>query len=387
MGDDWTGQVETIVVGAGVIGLAVAHELLLQGSEVWVLERDRPGCGATWAAGGMLAPISEAEQGEPELTRFGQDSLRRYPRFVESLERFTGLSCAYRTDGTLWVAVNRDDVAELEHLCETLQSRNLPVQTLNGTQVVQREPHLSGRIHAGLLVEQDHQVDPRALIFCLEQAVRARGGKILCGTQVREVTERNGRLHAVLGRNGGGDEIRLRCDDLVLATGAWSCRELVLPVPNLGVRPVKGQLLRLRGQRLLRHVVRTPDSYLIPREDGELLIGATMEEMGYDTSATAGAAMDLLRHAWEALPAIYDLQLHEISVGLRSAVEDNLPLIGPTGIEGLHLALAHHRNGILLAPATAHYLAQRIRGEREVEALKPFLPSRAAVAGRERDVG
>jgi glycine oxidase len=362
--DDWTGKVETIVVGAGVIGLSVAHELLLRGGEVWVLERDRPGCGATWAAGGMLAPISEAEQGEPELTRFGQDSLRRYPRFVESLERFTGLSCAYRTDGTLWVAVNRDDVAELEHLCETLQRRDLPVQALDATQVLEREPHLSGRTHAGLLVEQDHQVDPRALIFCLEQAVRTRGGRILCGAEVREISEENGRLHAVLGRNGRGDEFRLRCDDLVLAAGAWSSRELILPLPKLGVRPVKGQLLRLRGQRLLRHVVRTPYA-----------------------SATAGAAMDLLRHAWEALPAIYDLQLHEISVGLRSAAEDNLPLIGPTGIEGLHLALAHHRNGILLAPATAHYLAQWIRGEREVEALKPFLPARITTTGRERDVG
>ena len=387
MQEDFTGRAETIVVGAGAIGLAVAHELLLRGTEVWVLERDRPGCGATWAAGGMLAPISEADQGEPELTRLGQDSLERYPRFVESLERFTGLACAYRTDGTLWVAVNRDDLAELEHLCETLQRRQLPLQTLSGEQVAQREPHLSGRISAGLLVEQDHQVDPRALVFCLEQAVRTRGGKILCGAQLSEVTERNGRLHAVIGRDGRGEEFRLRCDNLVLATGAWSCRDLVLPLPNLGVRPVKGQLLRLRGQRLLRHVVRTPDAYLIPREDGELLIGATMEEMGYDCAATAGAAMDLLRHAWEALPAIYDLQLNEISVGLRSAVEDNLPLIGPTLVEGLYLALAHHRNGILLAPATAHYLAQSIREGREVEALKPFLPSRVEIGRSEREVG
>jgi glycine oxidase len=163
---------------------------------------------------------------------------------------------------------------------------------------------------------------------------------------------------------------------VVLAAGAWCDRELRHPLGETGIRPVKGQLVRLRGPRLLRHVVRTPDVYLVPREDGELLVGATMEEMGFDVGSTAGAVMDLLRHGWEALPGIYDLELAEVSVGLRSAVEDHLPLIGASGIEGLFLATGHFRNGILLAPGTAHHLARQMTEGREPRELRPFRPGR-----------
>jgi glycine oxidase len=164
--------------------------------------------------------------------------------------------------------------------------------------------------------------------------------------------------------------------EVIIATGAWTEQGMGLPATTVGVRPVKGQLVRLAGPPLLDRVVRTPDVYLIPRRDGELLVGATMEEVGFSTEPTAGAVLDLLRHAWEVLPGVYDLELREVSVGLRSAVEDHLPVIGPTRTQGLWLAIGHYRNGILLAPGTAQHLVRWIvEGERP-EALAPFDPGR-----------
>jgi len=202
------------------------------------------------------------------------------------------------------------------------------------------------------------------------------GATLSRGATVEGVESTNGRVCAVVGRHEDGRSFRIETESVVVAAGAFRADEISLPIEPLGLRPVKGQLVRLNGAQLLSHVVRTPDVYLIPRADGELLIGATMEEMGFDLSRTAGAVMDLLRHAWEALPAIYDLPLVEISVGLRSAVDDNLPLIGATDVEGLFLAVGHYRGGVLLAPATAHYLAQWIVESRMPAELEPFAPAR-----------
>ena len=163
---------------------------------------------------------------------------------------------------------------------------------------------------------------------------------------------------------------------VVLAAGAWASEGIRLPFDGLRVRPVKGQMVRLRGGQLLRHVVRSPECYVVPREDGELLIGATVEEQGFDLDPTAGAVHDLLRHAWRLLPGIYDLAISEISVGFRPALEDHLPAIGPCGIPGLHLACGHFRNGVLLAPATAHWLAETIETGCAQEALAAFAPAR-----------
>jgi glycine oxidase len=172
---------------------------------------------------------------------------------------------------------------------------------------------------------------------------------------------------------------------VVLAAGAWVTATVRSPLQDLGVRPVKGQLLRLRGAApLLRHVVRHPDVYLVPREDGELLVGATMEEVGFDPAVTAGAMLDLLRHAWQVVPGIYDLELSEVSVGFRSAVRDHLPVLGPTEVPGLHLAVGHFRNGILLAPITAALVAGSLLRGAALPELTPFLASRlqASVAWR-----
>jgi len=367
-------SVEQLIVGGGVIGLSLAFESLRRGHSVRVLERDEPGAGASGVAGGMLAPVSEAETGPDEVVGFGQDSLERYPEFIARVQRASGIDCAYRTEGTLWVASNRDERAELEHVEATLRGKGLEARRLRTDEVLEIEPHLSPRVTGGLLVTGDHQVDPRALTRSLTAAVEALGGRVDRGATVDRI-ESGGR---VFGRSRDGARFEFESARVILAAGAWS-EEIGLPIEPLGLRPVKGQLLRLRGPRLVRRVLRTPEIYLVPRDDGELLVGATAEEMGFDGSATAGAALDLLRHAWELLPGIYDLELGEINVGFRPALIDHLPAIGPVGDGSLFLALGHFRHGILLAPATAHYAAEWLHTDEPQPALQPFSPARFAL--------
>ena len=372
---------DAVVVGAGVIGLSIAYELLRRDRSVLVIEKERPGAGASSVAGGMLAAVSESEDQPETFTELCMEAARQYPGFVADLERVSGRPARYRDDGTLWVALNRDDQQELERLEASLLARELAVERLDGGEITTLEPHVSPRALGGLRVAGDHQVDPRALLSALQRAVRALGGRFLCPARVGRVVERNGRVAGVLAVDPDGREHSIAAEHVVLATGAWTGPEGLGPAAPASVRPVKGQLVRLKGPVLIRHVTNTPDVYLIPRDDGELLIGATVEEMGFDVTPRAGAVMDLLRHAWDLLPGSYDLDFVSVDVGLRPATDDHLPLIGPAGAEGLLLATGHYRNGILLAPITARGIAAWIVGEPVDPRLLPFVPQASNVSG------
>ena len=373
-----------MVVGGGVIGLSIALELLRLGNQVEVLEWGKTAGASSRAAAGMLAPVSEAELEDPEVLSLALDSLARFPQFVGALETLSGMRCDYRTDGTLWVAVTRDDVAEIEHLHETLTLKveGLPARPLSAREVLEREPHLSGRVLQGLLVERDLQIDPRLLTAALAGGIGKLGGRVRRGVRVEEIVADGDRVRELVVIGDDDEPVRQPCDTVVLAAGAWSTAEIRSPVSSLGVHPLKGQLVRLRGPRLLHHVVRHPEVYLVPRESGELLVGATMEEVGFDAAATAGAVHDLLRHAWQVVPGLYDLELVEISVGFRPASQDNRPIIGPTGIHGLYVAVGHGRQGVLLAPATAHHLAGCIVSGRTPAELRAFAVDRFEELGR-----
>jgi glycine oxidase len=181
------GRERVVVVGGGAIGLAVAWEMARRGRDVLLLERERPGAGSTWAAGGMLAPVSEAELEPEALIEFGRESARLYPELVSRLESESGMDCGYRTEGTLWVAVSRDDAEELAHLEATLGERGLPVERLDAACVREREPHLSGRVLGGLSLAHDYQIDPRRLVRALERAILGHGGRIVSGARVTGV--------------------------------------------------------------------------------------------------------------------------------------------------------------------------------------------------------
>ena len=371
-------RAEIVIVGAGVIGLAIAFELARRNMSVLVLERDRVGAGATWASAGMLAPVSEAEAEEPAVVDLALESHRLYPEFVEAVEAASGLSCGFRRDGTLVVALGRDDEEEIEHLREVQQSRGLRSVRLTADEVFEREPHLSGWVTGGLLAAEDYQVDPRLLVKALAAAVRNGGGSIGEGARVERLDYEGARIRRVSGQSGER-EFTVDCDAVVVAAGAWSSTTIDSPVSRFGIRPVKGQIARLRGPRLIRHVLRTPEVYLVGRGSGELIVGATMEELGFDSTPTAGAVMDLLRKAWRVLPGIYDCAFSEFSVGLRPAARDHMPLMGATEVEGVFVATGHYRHGILLTPATAALMADLIANGRESALLTPFGTQRLQV--------
>lgn len=369
-------SVDLLVIGGGVIGLAIGYEASRAGQRVLVLERDRPGSGASGVAAGMLAPAAEAGATEPCLVELALASCRVYPEWVRTIEADSGVSCRYRTEGTLLVALNRDHDEELEREADHQRGLGLGVERLTASEVLDREPALSPRVTSGIFAEEDRQVDPRALVEALSIAIRRLGGSVRSGAAVRSVWLEDGRVAGI----HVGQDHAVESHAVVVAAGAWSNAPLQGVAEHLPLRPVKGQVLRLRGGALIRHVVRTPDVYLVPRTDGELVVGATMEEQGFDARSTAGATMDLLRAAWQVLPGVYDLELAELSVGFRPAFRDNLPAIGPIGPDGLFLATGHYRHGVLLAPVTARLLVETIRTGSMPRQLAPFVPTRLGAA-------
>lgn len=347
------------IVGGGVCGLAIGWRLAEAGCQVEVFERGRAGRGATWAAAGMLAAGVETEPGEQpllELTRLAQ---ARWPAFARDLERASGKSVDYRDEGTLVVALTRDDAEQLRFTYEFQRKLGLALQWLTGAEARRREPHLRPGLAGAVFSPADHQVDNRKLAEALTVTFSRSGGRLHEGAAVEEIDVRDGRAHGVV--VGGAHHA---ADVVVLAAGAWSTGIKGLPeAARPPVRPVKGQMLTLRmdpAAPLLSHVLWAPKIYLVPRRDGRLLVGATVEEKGFDTSLTAGGLYELLDAAWRPLPAIEELSVDEMWVGHRPTSRDDAPILGPTPVEGLMVATGHHRNGILLAPITAEAIAGAI---------------------------
>ncbi len=364
-----------VVAGGGIIGLAVAFELLQRDLEVAVLLPEDETGTATETAAGMLAPVSEADVEHPDLVPLALDSLKRYPDFVSRVESASGLTCGYRDEGTLWVALHRDHRAELAHLAGFMADRQLTAERLDAKALRRREPRLSPRTVGGYFVPGDYQVDPRALRAALLTALARGGAEIRQACRALGVELAKGKLEGLLVADVHGRST-LPCSQAVLATGAWLGKDFAAPLPDCGMRPVRGQVLRLRGPSLIEHVIRTPDVYLVPRGDGRLIVGASSEERGFDCSNSAGATHELLRHAIATLPEVAELELEEIAVGLRPATRDHLPVIGETATAGLHLCGGHFRNGVLLAPASAALLAQAIATGQQSEQLHAFSPRR-----------
>jgi glycine oxidase len=345
---------DVAVVGGGVIGLSVAWRARARGLSVVVLDRGELGGATTRVAAGMLAPVSEADAQERALLALGLESMRMWSSFAAELHDVSGLDVGLRTTGTLAVARDGDDKEALERELDLRGRLGLRAERLLPSAARALEPALAPSIRLAADFPDDHSVDPRALAAALVAAAEGAGVVLRPGCDVTSLDE-------------------LDADQVVLAAGPWSAALAPLPI-----RPVKGQTIRLRGEPLIERTVRFEGGYLVPRADGRVVLGATVEERGFDTAMSALAVHDLLRDAAELVPGILELEIEELVAGLRPGTPDNAPLIGRLD-ERVVVATGHHRNGILLAPVTARLVAAELAGEPEEHAFSPHRFARAAV--------
>ncbi|MEU0197608.1 MULTISPECIES: glycine oxidase ThiO [unclassified Streptomyces] len=374
---------DVLVVGGGIIGLVTAWRAAQRGFATAVADPE-PGGGAAQVAAGMLAAVTELHYGEQTLLGLNLASARRYPDFAAELTEVTGHDLGYRRCGTLAVALDADDRAHLRELHALQQQSGLDSQWLSGRECRRLEPMLAPGVRGGLRVDGDHQIDPRRLAAALVAACE-RAGVVFHHAWAERLTVAADRATGVVTADG----TELGAGQVVLAGGSLSGRLAGVPEEVLPpVRPVKGQVVRLTMperhgpflSRTVRAVVRGSHVYLVPRESGELVIGATSEELGWDTTVTAGGVYELLRDAHELVPGITELPLTETRAGLRPGSPDNAPLLGPTGLDGLLLATGHYRNGVLLTPVTGDALAHALATGELPEEARPFTPKRFSTA-------
>ncbi|MEY9926512.1 glycine oxidase [Catenulispora sp. GP43] len=374
---------DVLIIGGGLIGLATAWRTAARGLSVTICD-PAPGSNASFAAAGMLTPVTELHYGEETLLGLNLASAQRYPSFIEELrEASDGLDPGYREAGTLVVAFDADDREVLSELHTFQQSLGLKAEWLTGRDARRLEPMLAPGVRGGLLVSGDHQVDNRMLLAALFAALERNPDVTIVRAKVAELTVTGDRATGVVLEDGTA----LSAGQVVLSAGCWSGQIAGVPeglIPP--VRPIKGQILRLAVpdvfkpflSRTVRYVVRNNHAYLVPRAHGELVLGATVEEQDYDTTVTAGGVYELLRDARELVPGITELPLIETRAALRPGTPDNAPLIGPTALPGLLYATGHYRHGVLLTPATADGMAEILATGAVPEALAPFSPLRFA---------
>jgi glycine oxidase len=365
---------DAIFVGGGVIGLSAAWTAARQGMEVAVVD-PAPARGASWVAAGMLAPVTEAGFGEEPLVALLVAGADRWPAFAAELGEAAGCEVGYVTAGTVVVAVDGSDRAVVDQLVAYRQSLGLATTRLSASECRRLVPALAPGIRGGAGVPGDHQVDNRLLLTALLAACQ-RAGVSLVRHRARAV---------VTGPGGAAEGVRCQ-DGLVLEAGAvvvtaGTGSPEVEGVPLPPVRPVKGHVLRLRGPAGLlpctvRGLVHGRPCYLVPRKDGRVVVGATVEERGEDRSVQAGAVHGLLDDARTLVPGVDELELMACEVGLRPATPDNGPLVGWTKIPHLAVATGHYRNGVLLAPVTAEAVAALLAGDDVPAPLAGFGPDR-----------
>jgi len=370
-------QLDAIFVGGGVIGLASAWRAAARGAHVCVLEAERPAAGATGVAAGMLAPAGEASWGEEALLALNLESLDRWPRFAEELERVSEVEVGFAQGGALHVALDRDEAESLRRRHDLHARLGIESEWLTGGPCRKLEPGLATAVRAGAHVRGEASVDPRRVVAALLAALDREGIAVHTGARVNSAERSDGRW-----RLETRDGRTFDAGAVVLAAGCWSGQlDWIPPEARPPVRPVKGEILTLRGpagEPVCERIVAGERAYIVPRADGRLIVGATVEEKGFDTTVTAGGIHDLLREAYRLIPEVAELELAETTAGLRPGTPDNAPLIGSSATEGLLIATGHFRNGVLQAPLTADCMAALLAGDDPPVDLAPFSPRRFA---------
>ena len=363
---------DIIVVGAGIVGCAVAHELARRGASVQIVD-DRPaGMGATQASAGMLAPYTEAKDRNNAFLDLAVRSLDLYDEFVGRVVAATNIPVGYRRTGTLEAATTDERMAALRHMAERLQVRGVAVGLLDGRDARAQEPQLSPDVVGGLFVGSHGFVNAGELTRGLVAAARCHGAQVIEGSRVRRISRRQADLLVDTSRGP------LSAQAVVLAAGSWSAQVEIEGAARPPIRPVRGQLLHLawHGPPLGR-VIWGERCYLVPWDDGTLLVGATMEEVGFDERTTVAGVRDLLEGACELVPLTRAAGFLGARSGLRPASADGMPIVGPSRVmRNLMYATGHFRNGVLLAPVTAQLVADAMLEDRLDPALNEIGPQR-----------
>lgn len=367
---------DIIIIGGGVIGCAIGAELAARGLTVRLFERNQPGLEASWASAGMIAPQSEAEQDGP-MFQLCQQSRDLYVDFVNKLKELTGLDPCLRTEGALEVVFDETGAQALESAHAWQFQAGLAIERLCGDDARKLEPALAPSVIAAHYFPREYQVDNRKLTEALIVAAHRRGVEIVSGAQVTEIVIEHGRVRGVV-VNGERHDAEI----VINAAGSWASllntSSYHLPV----ITPVRGQMVALKlPANKLNLVLHSNHHYIVPRWDGTVLAGSTMEFVGYDKSVTAEGLNLLLSRAQTVVPALAQAQFISAWAGLRPASADGLPLLGAhPEVKGLVFATGHYRNGILLTPITARLIADLITTRSDTSAFAPFSPSRFAVA-------
>jgi glycine oxidase len=368
---------EAIVIGGGVIGLAIARELKKRGVERILLLEKNETCGAeaSSAAAGMLAPQAEADSAD-DFFNLCRESRDLYGNFADELLVETGVNVQLDQTGTLYLAFDGTDLEEIEKRFAWQRTADLPVEKINRREVLELEPNISERVLGALLFPLDWQVENRNLIRALVESLAARNVSIQCSTAVEKILFENGKVSGVATNFG-----EIRAQNVIVASGAWTRLFSEMPFDSpleSFVKPIRGQMLSFAyREKPLRHVVYTARGYAVPRVDNRVLIGATVEDVGFQKSVTGNGLLSLLQTALEISPQLGDLIVSETWSGLRPASADDLPIIGefPENAN-LYFATGHYRNGILLAPLTARLIADKIVADKNSPFLQTFNLSR-----------
>lgn len=364
---------EVLIIGGGIIGLSIARSLKKRGiGKITVVERGKIGQESSSAAAGMLAPNAEAAAGN-DFFRFCTESNLLYPKFAEDLFAETGIDIEYEKTGTLYLAFSENDSREISARFENLKQAGLSVEHLSAREIRKAEPFVSPDVREGLFFPHDRQADNRKIISALRKFSESNNIRILENTEVFSLIRENSRIKGAETANG-----KLLADTVILATGAWTS---LIKIPDIvlpPIKPIRGQIINFQTlKRLFFHVIYSPRGYIVPRLDGRILAGATVEDAGFDKSVTDEGIDSVWQTAVEIAPSLEKISIEETRVGLRPYSPDGLPVLGSfPQVENLFFATAHFRNGILLAPLTGEIVADKIAANKSSEYLSIFSPQR-----------
>jgi glycine oxidase len=374
---------DVAIAGGGIIGASIAFELAAEKLKVVLLDRQLPGLEASWAAAGMLSPGPDSQEAIP-LVPLGMECLRLYPGFIAAVEEASGLTTEFDRKGTLQIYSGPRAEAEREWMVKEFRRGNQKIEPLSGDAARNKEKHLGPAASVGAFLPEEATLDPRLLMKACLTAAERRGVEIRTGTEVTSVLEDAGRCTGIV----VGTE-KILAENVIAAAGSFTARisSLRRYAPT---HPVRGQMLALRSKEIqLERVVRSERGYLVPRRDGRIIAGSTLEDAGFDKSITPGGIRQILDGVLELVPGLANAEIIETWAGLRPGTPDTLPILGPADVKGLFMATGHYRNGILLAPVTAKLLRDWIVSGRTSVNADPFSPLRfsAAFAGNEKRKG